>query len=300
MTVDRLAELELALGAGAGDVMRPGLPVLGGEAVERIFPSLVRAGAVGPWSLYQAPGWLVGAASVTLGPGIEEATHGLYRALLASGEGFHLARIWNYVPAINETGPAGLENYRLFCRGRSSAFEAQHGSGFKSHLPAASAVGCVGDQLTVVFAACSAVPHHVENPLQLPAYEYPADYGPRPPSFARATVVDAANGPAIFVSGTAAIRGHVTIAPHRTAAQLECTIENLAAISQACGLGGDFGAGSGLTRHWKVYLRAPADYAQVAPEVQRRLWRPGDRVSYVEAAICRADLNVEIEVSLLA
>ena len=59
----------------------------------------------------------------------------------------------------------------------------------------------VGSTASVVFAATEATPRHFENPLQVPAYEYPGEYGPRSPSFARATVV-AQPGPCLFVSGT--------------------------------------------------------------------------------------------------
>jgi len=202
------------------------------------------------------------------------------------------------VPAINATGPGGLENYRAFCRGRSLGFEQHYGRGFKMVLPAASAVGRPASALTVVFAAGSGQPRHVENPLQVPAYDYPTDYGPRAPSFARATVVPGPAHATVFISGTAAIRGHATIAPHSLRRQLECTLENLQAISAACGLGATLAAGTGATRHFKVYVRHAADQALVESILQERLLTDTDRVSYVQSDICRASLLVEIEASL--
>ena len=61
----------------------------------------------------------------------------------------------------------------------------------------------------------------------------------------RATVVAGPQSATVFISGTAAIRGHATIAPHRTRRQLDCALENLAALSAACGLGPGLAAGSG-------------------------------------------------------
>lgn len=290
--------LKITFGESHAGVFDAGLPVLAGETVEDLFGAGRPAGRVGNLETFTAGDWLLGAATVPLTAGLEDAAHELYGNIFKAAQGRHLARIWNYVPAINEAGPDGLENYRAFCRGRSLAFEQHYGTGFKMLLPSASAVGSKSDALTVAFAACPDHPRHVENPLQVPAYDYPADYGPRPPSFARATVVNGKADATVFISGTAAIRGHATVAAHSTHLQLECALENLQAISAACGLGEAMAAGTGATRHFKVYVRHAADQAVVAAMLQERLLADGDRVSYVQADICRAALLVEIEASL--
>jgi hypothetical protein len=202
------------------------------------------------------------------------------------------------VPEINGFGPGGLENYRAFCKGRWHAFEETFGEGFASFLPAASAIGAVGGPLTVAFLAGARAARHHENPAQVPAYQYPPEYGPRPPSFARATVVEWGGVSDVFISGTSAVMGHGTVAPHDTAGQLECTFENLVLISRACGLGDRFGSGRAVSRHFKVYLRHAGDLAAVDPVVRRRLLVPGDRVTYLGADICRSALNVEIELTV--
>ena len=141
----------------------------------------------------------------------------------------------------------------------------------------------------------------MENPRQVPAYEYPAEYGPRSPSFSRATIVQAPNDFAVFISGTAAIRGHSTVAPHGTLKQLECTLENLREISLACGLGPDLGGeNTENTRYFKVYLRHPEDQPAVALNLDKYYFRPSDLVTYIEADICRRALCVEIEVSIFS
>jgi chorismate lyase/3-hydroxybenzoate synthase len=290
--------LRITFGADESGVFDAGLPVLAGETIEELFEGARPAGRIGPLTMFTAGDWLLGAATVPLTAGLEKAAHDLYRNIFAATAGRHLARIWNYVPAINQTGPDGLENYRTFCRGRSLAFEEQYGRDFKVLLPSASAVGSKSDALTVTFAACPEHPQHVENPLQVPAYDYPQEYGPRAPSFARASIVRGKTDATVFISGTAAIRGHATIAPHSTRLQLECAMENLQAMSAACGLGAGLAAGTGATRHFKVYVRHAADQPLVAALLEERLLTETDRVSYVEADICREALLVEIEASI--
>ena len=290
--------LRIILGDGQAGAFCPGLPVLAGDDREALFSAGRDAGSSGGLRLFESAGWLLGAASIPPGADLEGATAGLYRTVLDAARGRHLARIWNYVPAINAPGPAGLENYRVFCQGRSRAFEHHHGDAFNSRLPAASAVGCVGAALTVAFAACATRPRHVENPLQIPAYDYPGEHGPRAPSFARATVVAGAGTATDFISGTAAIRGHATIAPGELRPQLECTVGNLRAISEACGLGSELDAGGGSARRFKVYVRHEADQPQVAAFLQASSLVGGDQITYLQADICRAPLLVEIEASL--
>ena len=80
-------------------------------------------------------------------------------------------------------------------------FEARLGGRFEQKLPAASSVGSHGDRLDVIFVAGEAAPRHLENPEQVPAYHYPAEHGPRAPSFARATVASDGARKVTFISG---------------------------------------------------------------------------------------------------
>jgi chorismate lyase/3-hydroxybenzoate synthase len=293
--------VEFAFGEAGDDskgTLGIGLPLLGGESRVAIAGSLEPAGSEWGLSLWKGAGRLVGFARMRPGYDVENATIHIYAGILRASKGLSLHRIWNCVPHINASAPGGIENYHAFCRGRSLAFEAALGSGFPARLPAASAVGTAGDELTVAFLAGTEVPRHFENPAQVPAYEYPPEHGPRPPSFARATAVGAGAGLCVFVSGTSSIVGHQTVAPNDTLAQLECTLENLGLISAASGLGKRLGADEGCRRHFKVYLRNAGDMPAVAARVKGALLSPGDSVSYLRADICRAALNVEIEVAV--
>jgi enamine deaminase RidA (YjgF/YER057c/UK114 family) len=229
---------------------------------------------------------------------LEAATTDLYRRLFAATEGLHLYRFWNYVPHINACED-GFENYRRFCRARSLAFEARFGKHFQPLLPSSSAVGASAGPLAVAFVAGPTPARHFENPAQTPAFDYPSDHGPRPPSFSRATRVDTGATTHVFISGTAAIRGHATVAPGEWAPQLECTLDNLRLIGQAAGVGASLGAEGSWQRSFKVYLRHPDDLRPVVSRLESGLLRPHDHVVYLHADICRTELEVEIEASLV-
>ena len=68
----------------------------------------------------------------------------------------------------------------------------------------------------------------------------------------------------VFVSGTAAIKGHETVALGDTRCQLEHTLENLRHIFQVAGLGADLRAGPAEARHFKIYLRHADALTEVA------------------------------------
>ena len=105
--------LKIALAATAADALEVGVPVLGGDALEHLFPDAVPAGRSGALALFRQGSWLLGGATVSA-RNLEEAAHGLYTDILQAARGLHLSRIWQYVPAINGTGPGGMENYSLF------------------------------------------------------------------------------------------------------------------------------------------------------------------------------------------
>lgn len=201
----------------------------------------------------------------------------------------YLLRCWNFLHDINR-GAQDLERYRQFCLGR---YQALAGSpGFEKQLPAATAIGMHEPGLLLYFLAGKAPGTQVENPRQVPAFQYPRMYGPRSPSFSRATFARFGRDPHLLVSGTASVVGHATVHPDDTLAQLDETVANLTALLQHGGathLGGDAWRPETL----RLFLR---DRAQL-PEVRARLERLlGDTpVVLLEGDICRRDLHLEIE-----
>ena len=229
---------------------------------------------------------------------MQGAARRLYGRLLAAASGRRLCRIWNYVPEINAVR-GGIENYQAFNVGRSLAFQAAFGDKFPAVLPSASAVGSRGDALASLFVASTSNARHFENPEQVPAYRYPREYGPSPPSFSRATIASSGGRSLVFISGTAAIKDHATVAPGSLVAQVRCALDNLRLISRATGMGDDLGAGAGSERHFKVYLRNASDLPEAKARLAGALLRPGDRVVWLQADLCRAGLGIEIEATLL-
>ncbi|HTB80618.1 MAG TPA: hypothetical protein VK717_06995 [Opitutaceae bacterium] len=278
--------------------LRLPLPRLGGETTERIFSSLRPAGEAAGFQLFSADGWLLGCGLQPATEAPEAAALELYRRLLRATDGRWLYRVWNYVPDINGLRD-GFENYRAFSAGRAQAFEEAFGADYRRKLPAASAVGCLGGTMAAIFVAGSQAPRHVENPEQISAYHYPPKHGPSPPSFSRSTIVAHGGGKLIFISGTAAIKGHETVAPGALEAQLECTLDNLRLMSRAAGIGENFGASGEFVRHFKIYLRRAGDLPAAMVRLKRSLLRPDDQVVWLQADLCRAELDVEIEATLV-
>lgn len=269
------------------------VPVLAGANHETLFGQLESAGHSRGYDLFTSADWLVGVRQEPVAQDMAAQTEGLYADLIAVSQahGRELTRIWNYVPDINGTAAEGLEMYRVFCMGRARAFDRAQWTG---PLPAASAVGGVPGVIAVMFAAARTKPVASENPEQMPAYEYPADYGPRAPSFSRAMQVQADGKCWTFISGTAAIKGHTSLASGDLSGQIECTLDNLRIIAKACGLGD-----GKAERHFKVYLRNADDLAAARAVLGGALFRKDDQVSWLHADICRAELLIEIEATIL-
>jgi enamine deaminase RidA (YjgF/YER057c/UK114 family) len=204
-------------------------------------------------------------------------------------------RFWNYVPRINDVQD-GLERYRHFNIGRHDAFLAARRAAFAG-APAACALGTPGGPLSVHFLAARCAPAAIENPRQVSAYHYPADYGPRTPTFSRAALVEAAR-PVLFVSGTASIVGFRSMHAGDPAAQTRETFANLRAV---VGAARTRGAGASFCVEdlaYLVYVRhardLPAVKAQLLAEVGAH-GRAARQARFVQADICRAELLVEIE-----
>lgn len=279
-------------------MVRYDLPAAAGFQVEAVFPEVAASGRSGAFEIRRSGLWMVGIASVPDNADLEQVTQRVYRDLFRAAAGMHLCRVWNFIPDINGSGPSGLERYRAFSRARSLEFERNFGPDFWRRLPAASALGSDTDDLVVRFVAASRAPVHTENPRQTPAYRYPPSFGPRPPSFSRATLVPSDGTADVFVSGTSAVVGSESVAPNNTREQLECTLENMRAISRECGLGPDLARGRAALRQFSVYLRLPEEQPWVLPALEGRLFGPGDLVNVAKADICRSELNIEIEATI--
>jgi len=205
----------------------------------------------------------------------------------------HLTRVWHVVPHINRED-AGLERYQRFCRARAEVTQAYFGEHFEPKLCASSAVGSHrGPQVLYFIATRSAGGRHIENERQMSAFVYPAQYGPRSPSFARATEVPEALGDFWFLSGTASITGHLSRHAGDTHEQLLETLRNLSALIAERNTDEIELDGEKLPL-LKVFVKHERDAERIEAELRRQLGSSTQILS-LHADICRAELLLEIE-----
>lgn len=219
---------------------------------------------------------------------MRRTTESAYRellALIAGSQWPQLVRFWNYVPQIN-AGVDDAEVYRQFCWGRAEALEID-----ELALPAATAIGSADGVMRI--SALSARPElqvrHLENPRQVSAYHYPRQYGPRSPSFARATEISVGEQALLLLSGTSSIVHHETCHPDNLCAQTAETRRNiqelLATASHAETL---------KPLHFRFYLRHATDL-QAARSSYSSSFPDFPEPAYVQGDICRAALMMEID-----
>lgn len=198
----------------------------------------------------------------------------------------NIFRMWNMIGHINEPNRDGLEVYRDFCVGRGEAFDARE---MTNGVPSATGIGSRGDGISFYFLATrTGRIVNKENPNQIPAFEYPDDYGPRSPSFARASTIDGTD--TLFISGTASILGHRTMHVGNIEKQLEVTCDNIRTLLRAT----DDDSRGWQLEHVKVFVRRIRDLDTVRMFVEEHLATSRPPV-YMNVDICRSDLLVEIE-----
>lgn len=254
----------VSFGERAPDAFHVPLRQLGPEPLLEVWPALQED-------------VIFGSVSAPETKPIEDVAREVYARVIdevrAAGYPYFL-RMWNHVGSLNEI-ERGLERYQRFCAGRHDAF-VNAGYHHDVDLPAASAVGTPGRGLVTYYLAAREPGVQIENPRQVSAYRYPSRYGPKSPSFSRATIWR----DTVFVSGTSSVVGHETVNAGDVLAQLEETLRNIAMLVPL-----------GNVAAAKTYIRRPADY----PLIAERLADVFPVNLYLEADICRPDLLLEIE-----
>jgi chorismate lyase / 3-hydroxybenzoate synthase len=136
---------------------------------------------------------------------------------------------------------------------------------------------------------------------QAGTWRYPSAYGPKSPTFSRASLValDASRPlqPTLLVSGTASIIGHESRHPGDVRAQTRETLLNLdAVLAEAARLAPALAGRRAAELHAVVYLRHREDRDAFAAELAQA-WggAAADRVVWQRADVCRRELLVEIE-----
>lgn len=227
---------------------------------------------------------------------MEEDSRWIYEQVLKSCGEFSMYRAWNYVPQINAIFD-GLENYHRFNLGRARAYAERFGPEMEALVSAASAVGIHDGTLVTIFTAGADPVRYVENPEQMPAYSYPKEYGPKSPSFSRGALRARESGPQAFLSGTASIKGHSTVGAGDVSLQSEITCDNIRLVFHGMELPDPLGSAAGEYQG-KIYLRNSADVEAVKAALHRcGAGNLAQTATFIEADICRRDLDVEIELT---
>ncbi|HMI38131.1 MAG TPA: hypothetical protein VK505_10965 [Steroidobacteraceae bacterium] len=239
-------------------------------------------------------------ASASSGPDgptvLQQVTAQAYAHVFAALDGLgypNLLRIWNYFAEINRATPQG-ERYHEFNTARRQAFLRARRV-IEGQVPAACALGSApGSPLVIYFLASATAAHSLDNPRQVSAFRYPAEYGPDSPTFSRAVLAAPMSGNCLLTSGTASILGHSTVHGGNVAAQTRESISNIVELVA------EANRVSGARRYsiedlqYKVYVRHATDLSEIRRELALLL--PARcPITYLQADICRRDLLVEIE-----
>jgi chorismate lyase / 3-hydroxybenzoate synthase len=226
-----------------------------------------------------------------------DAYAAVLRELLCGG--YHPLRFWNFIPGINEAIEPGLSRYMAFNAARHAGYRAMYGAAgaLPAAIATASGVGAPGDALEVYCVGTRERALAVENPRQVPAYEYSPKYGPSPPYFARAMLTHTPS-PLLVIGGTASVRGEQSMHVHNLSRQLDETLLNLETlIGVACTIGGlrlqrnALGALVSL----RAYVVDEGTGAGVRDSLAHACGLPAREVDVRVTELCRPDLLVEIE-----
>lgn len=146
-----------------------------------------------------------------------------------------IVRQWNYIDGITAFDNNGDQHYQMFNNARSEFYLSDT---WKNGYPAATGIGTRGGGVIVDIDAAMAkevsfsiLP--IDNELQVAAYSYSgsvlekADTGKTTPKFERAKSLQTGDCCMMYLSGTAAIRGEVSLAEADVVAQLRITLENI-------------------------------------------------------------------------
>lgn len=149
----------------------------------------------------------------------------------------HLVRVWNFIPSILEPLGEFKQRYMAFNAARFLAYEEKYGGRdrFPIAVATASGVGHQGQDLVIHGLTTGKPGMPVENPRQVPSYNYSEKFGLIPPCFSRGSLVSLNGGLAetLLVGGTASICGETTMYEEDLEDQISETLMNLNALVAA-------------------------------------------------------------------
>jgi enamine deaminase RidA (YjgF/YER057c/UK114 family) len=220
-----------------------------------------------------------------------------------------VVRQWNYIEQIikiDTHNNASSQHYQIFNDVRSKYYQQAN---FSKGFPSATGIGmdCGGIVIDII-AVKTENPDSViaiKSPVQLDAYAYSKevlaennsmkDFSRTTPKFERAKVLAFPENKWIFISGTAAIKGQVSIPILSVDHQTEMTIQNILSLISPENLKnhGINTAEEVRMNNIRVYVKHRNDIPEVRSVCLKHF--PLTPTNYVVADICRPELLVEIE-----
>jgi enamine deaminase RidA (YjgF/YER057c/UK114 family) len=191
-------------------------------------------------------------------------------------------RTWIYAPHVDADYPG-------IVKARNQLFDSINLTKETHYIASTGIQGGSGNRFARVFMDAYAVTGVTKDKIryiQAPEYLSPtALYGV---AFERATAAALGKIDFLFISGTASIdkKGEV-VHPGNISKQAERTLQNISALLESAGF-----AKEDLSS-FIVYLRDPADYSFIRPQISR--YSKKLPVIYVKAPVCRPGWLIEIE-----
>jgi enamine deaminase RidA (YjgF/YER057c/UK114 family) len=221
----------------------------------------------------------------------------------------HVFRQWNYIESITDT-ITGSQRYQVFNDVRTLFYNE---SNFIHGYPAATGIGTTAGGVIIDFLAST---HDqvwpVKNPQQVDAHKYSSEvlgnnklsdkFIKSSPKFERAKAIALNNSIIIYVSGTAAIKGQLSMAQKDAYYQTLITIDNIEQLTSVKNLMAQQIPVSTLSVvepvSFRIYAKTPADILKVQTAFKSKFGKMKN-VQYLIADICRPELLVEIEGTFL-
>lgn len=211
----------------------------------------------------------------------------------------HVFRQWNYIEKITDFDPESQgrkQNYQIFNDVRSDYYSK---SDFVNGYPAATGIGMdSGGIILDIIASKGKSTLHIPivNPEQQDAHCYTQQVlvgeaitgkpEKTTPKFERAKYVEFHHRRTLYISGTAAIKGEITIPSDNITQQTEITLDNISKLQYADSQNYPY-------RHIRAYIKDPANTTVV--QTLCREYFGNIPMLFLKADVCRDNLIVEIE-----
>ncbi len=216
-----------------------------------------------------------------------------------------ITRQWNYIEGIL-SNKANHQNYQVFNDARTKFYQDHF---TEKGYPAATGIGMKTGGVVVEYIAIRGdkiinVP--IDNPRQVPAHQYPEDClkglptGDKKttPKFERGRYVDLQGEEIYFISGTSAITREKTKYAGDAEQQIRLTINNIdQLVAKDNLLRNRIPAPDLRYNYLRIYLKEKSDFERVRKICVEKYGNVP--IIWLHANICREDLTVEIEATML-